>query len=138
MNLVTDSDYGNFVDAGVVGADRTLAIKLLRLMLPGMRGDFVYVDQNSRVLSNRLDLVSKVKFPKSSGSAVFRASSSSQRRIASYPPTGGSGGLYIRNYSQQGVNAMYGYATPPCDTSFQTGDTGNMYFNAIPAHRLEA
>jgi len=48
----------------------------------------------------------------------------------SYPPTGGGGGAYIRTYSQQNINAAYGYAFPPCDVGLQPGESGNMYFNA--------
>jgi hypothetical protein len=106
-------------------------------MPKNLRGDFVYVDvSNGKILSNRTDLVSKVKL-RAAGKATAQeralAAVGQTRRPMSYPPTGGaSTGLYIRWYSPQGMNALWGYATPPCDAQFNnpSADTGYMYFNA--------
>ncbi len=47
--LSSDSDFDKYIDASIVGNDRILARKLLRLMPDSMRGDFLYYDGN-RVL----------------------------------------------------------------------------------------
>ena len=102
-------------------------------MPAGMRGDFVYVD-GQRIVSNRVALKSGIRFAKPSDpQSMLRQITQQRRGIASYPPTGGSGGPYIRNYSAQGVNAALGYATIPCDSAFSGGDNGFMYFNSYTA-----
>ncbi len=144
LPLRTDAEFGRFVDPQVTGSDRALSIFLLKLLPPRMRGDFVYVNAAGRVLSNRLAVGAAVRFkprrvaaehlsPPFDPLATFRSSGVPESRQPipdSYPPTGGTGGAYIRNYSSQGVNALYGYATPPCDVNLPSGDSGNMYFNA--------
>lgn len=138
LPLTTDADYGRFVDPAIIGPDRALAIKLLEIMPPQMRGDFVYVDKNRRVLSNRLSLESEVHFIKSvTQSSVSRQAgyrSSATIRPMSYPPLSCSGGPCLRFYSYQGVNAAYGYASFPCDSVYKNGDDGNMYFNAYDSN----
>src|SRR5579864_9377781 len=101
-----------------------------------MRGDFIYVDKHKRALSNRIALESMVNFDAPQLQQVSRRDSSinQPRRPASYPPTGGSGGPYLRFYSYQGVNAAYGYASLPCDSVYNNGDNGNMYFNAYDSN----
>jgi hypothetical protein len=134
---LADTDYDKFIDKAVTGSDRQRALKYLKLMPKNLRGDFVYVDvSNGKILSNRTDLVSKVKL-RAAGKATAQeralAAVGQTRRPMSYPPTGGaSTGLYIRWYSPQGMNALWGYATPPCDAQFNnpSADTGYMYFNA--------
>jgi hypothetical protein len=150
LPLVTDDDFGRFVDPQIIGSDRRLAIWFLRLMPANKRGDFVYVQPNGRVFSNRLGVAFSVRFENRHLPRVFpsrsyrglsqRPSVQAQRyrgdsrafgvRPDSYPPSGGSGGAYIRTYSAQGINAAYGYAVPPCDVALQSGESGNMYFNA--------
>lgn len=48
-----------------------------------------------------------------------------------YPPATDDGsGIFIRDYSAQGINAAWGIATPPCDAYlYGSNDTGNMYFS---------
>ena len=131
--LLSDDDYAAFVDPGVVGTDRALAIRLLELMPPGMRGDFLYVD-GKHVVSNRLSLAGGVRFARPGDpQQLLRGLDSNVRHEQSYPPLGGSGGPYLRHYSAQGVNAGYGYATVPCDSAFAGSDNGFMYFNAYTA-----
>ena len=134
--LRTDADYGRFVDRGIEGTNRAIAIKLLRIMPPGMRGDFVYIQPNHHILSNRLGFESHVRFIPSK-QARRRAASTPERGHAmkpNWPPQGGIGGAYLRYYSNQGANAGYGYATLPCDSYYTRGggqgEAGNMYFNA--------
>ncbi len=142
LALKTDADYANFVDPEVVGTDRLLAIALLKFMPPGMRGDFIYVSKSGRVLSNRIALESRIRFQASSSSinpAPLANLGGRSVRPMAYPPTGGSGGPYIRYYSYQGVNAAYGYASFPCDSVYNNSggahpDDGNMYFNAYDAN----
>lgn len=143
--LRTDAEYGSFVDPQVSGAERQFAIYLLKLMPPPMRGDFVYVDPNHHILSNRIALGAGIRFevrrhgvrPLQSGKMVqSRLLLSHAFHRYAYPPTGFPGGSGIRTYSVQGINAALGYATPPCDVNLvgyaPTGDAGDMYFNAYP------
>lgn len=135
LPLTTDADYARFVDPGVAGADRSLAIKLLKFMPPEMRGDFIYVNQYGRILSNRVALETDVHFFKRTSNVrplrqPAAISSGTGIHPMAYPPSGGSGGPYLRYYSYQGVNAAYGYASFPCDSVYKNGDNGNMYFNA--------
>jgi hypothetical protein len=136
VNMVlADADYDKFIDSSIVGVDRKTALTYLKLMPKNMRGDFTYVDYTTgKVLSNRADLISTIKFKSGAVNASQSAANrvmSSTRQAMSYPPNFGSGGSFIRNYSEQGETAMYGYATPPCDISLaSSNDSGNMYFNA--------
>jgi len=130
---LADGDYDKFVDHSIVGADRKMAIDFLRMMPKNMRGDFVYVDPAvGKILSNRVDLVGNIKFTdlSSSKQQSLNRTMSSTRHAMSYPPEFGNGGPFIRNYSYQGENALYGYATPPCDTNIPSRDSAGMYFNA--------
>lgn len=133
-NLKTDADFDRFVDPQVTGPDRTLAIKLLRQMPPNMRGDFIYYD-GKRVLSNRIELTTKAHLSNATpiAGANNERSAMSARKTMAYPPTGGSGGPYLRHYSAQGVTAAMAYATVPCDINLTSGDSGYMYFNAYSA-----
>lgn len=135
--LKSDADFGRFVDASIVGSARQRAITLLRLMPARMRGDFVEIHKDGSVTSNRADLPAMVKFKPSPAKARVAPRSPVRAAAASvapaaWPPTGGSGGPYIRLYSYQGINAAYGVATPPCDATLTAAhrDSGNMYFNA--------
>ncbi len=132
--LLSDTDLDQFVDPDIQGADRRLAVHLLKLMPANKRGDFTYVRNNS-ILSNRTDLARGVVFLKAGDPRLPAAAPSprlpgSSRRPLDYPPSGGSGGPYIRHYSAQGVNAALGYATPPCNSNIGYGDNGDMYFNS--------
>ncbi len=131
-------DYDKFVDRSVVGADRQLAVKFLKMMPKSMRGDFSYIEpKTGKILSNRIDLVAKIKLKASS--ALLQAherGAMSQRSLKSYPPQFGGGGAFIRDYSYQGFNGMSGYATPPCppDIIVRSVDEGDMYFNAYSSN----
>ena len=134
-SLTTDDEYGAFVDPQVAGADRQLAIRLLKIMPPSLRGDFVYVD-GMKVLSNRVELTSGIRFVKPGDPQTqlpSRGAASGVRKQLNYPPLGGLGGPYLRNYSAQGVNAAIGYATVPCDSILSGADNGFMYFNSYTA-----
>ncbi|MHB8356193.1 MAG: hypothetical protein ACYDDQ_05845 [Vulcanimicrobiaceae bacterium] len=134
LPLKTDADYGRFVDASIVGAARQRAIYLLEFMPPGMRGDFVEIHADGTVTSNRADLPAMVHFILNAAPLTKARASSAQTHLVTpmeYPPSSASGGLYIRNYSYQGINAAFGIATPPCDVQLpNSGDSGDMYFNA--------
>jgi hypothetical protein len=55
--LVSDDDFGKFVDPQINGANRSLAISFLKMMPSGARGDFIYVGPNGTILSNRTNIV---------------------------------------------------------------------------------
>ncbi len=99
LPLATDGDYGRFVDPAIGGADRVLAITLLKFMPPHMRGDFIYVNEFGRVLSNRAALVPMAHFVSASSLVVSHQTPIARTakqviRPMSYPPTGGSGGPF--------------------------------------------
>jgi hypothetical protein len=132
-NLQTDDDFDRFVDPQVIGDDRKLAIRLLRMMPANLRGDFIYYD-GKRLLSNRPELTHGIRFSNSIQPMPTRSpDSQSPRATLSYPPTTGTGGPWIRHYSAQGVNAAVGYATFPCDSQLLGNDSGFMYFNSYTA-----
>ena len=148
LPLEHDRDFDRFVDPNVRGADRELAIYFMKLMPANKRGDFVYVDPHGRVLSNRLSVAQSVAFghvnlrrsTPTSGheTKIARRGFSKTSNRDNFPPNSSYQGADIRYYSQQGVNALYGYATPPCDVNLpgtpgQGGDAGYMYFNAYSA-----
>ena len=115
--LTTDADFGRFIDPEVTGSDRTLLIALMRAIPPGMRGNVTVISPGGHVIANQVSLISQIKFMTQAGAGSIPSPNLPNRVHAmSYPPTGGSGGPYIRWYSQQSMNAMYGYATFPCDS----------------------
>ena len=140
LELRTADDYGRFVDPQITGANRGLAIHFLRIMPAGMRGDFVYVSRSGMILSNRVALGFGIRpLPRAVAASLRHnrifarpAAAPRLRRLApaAYPPNGGTGGAYIRTYSQQGINAMITYVSPPCDFSLSSLESGNMYINA--------
>jgi hypothetical protein len=146
LPLTTDADFGRFVDPQITGTDRTFAIFLLKVMPPGMRGDFVYVNPAGGILSNRLGVASSVRFlpqTRYRQTKSARIPSLTHKQIQSinpnsYPPNAFPGGAGIRYYSVQGINAAEGFASPPCDVSLfgspGAGDSGNMYFNAYDSN----
>jgi hypothetical protein len=145
LPLATDDDFGRFVDPQIVGSDRQKALFFLKLMPANKRGDFVYVSSSGSILSNRASFARGIKF-RSTSSVTLPHTAPKQTnesrvglvRPLSYPPTTGTGGAFIRTYSQQGENALYGYAVAPCDVNLPgspgSGDSGNMYFNAYDSN----
>lgn len=142
LSLLTNDDFAKYIDPQIVGADRLMAIYFLRLIPANKRGDFVYVNPYGRILSNRVSTASQVLFIRNAlphPGLINKTQISKSRRMVgfrreSYPPSGGSGGAYIRDYSQQGINAAYAYVSPPCDAHLALGESGNMYFNAYDAN----
>ena len=104
----------------------------MKIIPQGMRGNVYIVTPSGSVVANQTSLDGGIHFMTPSVSRTIPSINrqSSNVRPMSYPPTGGAGGAFIRWYSQQGMNAMYGYATFPCDSSYANGDSGLMYFNA--------
>lgn len=135
------SDLDRFVDPQIKGRDRLLAIWFLSIMPPNMRGDFVSEQPDGRILSNKVALAMTVRIRPLNPTKVLRplgktrpAPFTNRVNPLTYPHTGGSGGSWIRSESAQGVTAAFGYASFPCDSSYNSfDDTGNMYFNAYTA-----
>lgn len=151
VKLTLDADFGRFVDPQITGRYRSLAISLLRYMPVNLRGDFIYIMPNGSILSNRMGLafaarripapiaqaLRRNKYAKAMQSTRDSRVSKSRmlgEKPLAYPPTGGTGGAYIRTYSTQNINAAYGYVYPPCDVSLQSGESGNAYFNAYDSN----
>lgn len=128
---ITDSDIDRFIDPDVTGADRALAKRLMASMPQERRGDFLYMDGKGKVLSNR-DAIRNAylaDLPRTSKIAVARESNALSPQV--YPPVvgGNQGGAYLREYSQQGVTAGFGFVTIPCSDEYFIGsDAGDTYF----------
>lgn len=135
MRLVSDADYELFIDPPIAGEDRKIAVRMMRLMPPNKRGDFIYIGPTGHIISNRSSWRDSLKVKRQTEVRNEMRLEAATRNIhtMSYPPSGGSGGPYIRNYSKQGVTAAYGYATIPCQAILDSNDHGFMYFNSYSA-----
>lgn len=138
--LVSDSDFDRYIDSNIVGRDRLLARRLMRLMPPGQRGDFVYYDGN-HVVSNNTALLATALI----SSAPFRRQSPQRRRAAgiglsmlarpmsaggcSPPDPYGGTGPYARMVSNCGFSGGWSIVNLPCgETNLtQASDYGYMY-----------
>lgn len=58
---LTDADLDTFIDKSVTGPDRILARKFMRMMPPGMRGDFVYIDSHDHLITNNPRLLPGIR-----------------------------------------------------------------------------
>jgi len=140
-----DADYDAYIDAPVTGADRVLARRLMKLMPPNQRGDFVYLDPaTGHRVSNNLGLLMQTvveprittKAAPLSPSSAVRAPSSSMRRVRDYsnscgptqPYTGS--GPYGRMLSQCGFSGGIAFVNVDCGTTFlaSSNDVGYLYF----------
>ena len=126
--LSSDADYGQWINPEITGADRAKAIYFMKMMPPNLRADFVYVDRNGTVLSNRLSLEREVRFKPFNLPNGRSNLSSGTRMPMAVPSTNDSSGPYVREYSQTGDSAALGYATISCGTTNLTpGDGAYMY-----------
>ncbi|HEY0381088.1 MAG TPA: hypothetical protein VGC72_02705 [Candidatus Elarobacter sp.] len=138
-------DYDSYIDPGVSASDRTIARRLMALMPPNERGDFLfYDDRTGRVISNNLRLaqraaIQKGVLPKSpigaSGGAQSGTASSSNRSTHSIwpysgcsPPFKPGSGPYLRMVSKCGFAGGIGFVNIGCNSSqMYEGDSGNVY-----------
>jgi hypothetical protein len=103
-----------------------VAIELMKLMPPNLRGDFVYVRRDGSVLSNHPQLAGGVHFFVAGRKDVYGM------KPDFVPGTDSSTGPYIREYAQTGNSAGAGFATVSCgNTTLLAGDTGNMYMGTF-------
>ena len=125
LPLTSDADYERYIDPQVTGSDRRQAMHFMKLMPPNWRGDFVYVDKNNKILSNRIAVKRSVQL-------TVRRSKARPRTRFGDPPIDDSTGPFVRQFSVPGVTASYGYATEYCNnTSLNPGDAGDMYSGNI-------
>ena len=140
-----DADLDAYIDPSVTGADRALAHKLMRIMPPNQRGDFVWFDPATghRVSNNAALLAAtrvgpRLQAPKAAP-AVSSTSSSQRRNVRSNispysnpcgpdQPHEGTG-PYGRILSKCGFTGGIGFVNVQCNSSFfNSGDEGQLYF----------
>jgi hypothetical protein len=134
-----DADLDKYIDPSVNGADRVLARKLMRIMPPNQRGDFVWFDPATghRVSNNSALLAAtavgpRLHLPKTTPAI---ASSVQKRHVRDYSnpcgpdqPHEGTG-PYGRMLSKCGFTGGIGFVNVECNMTFlNSGDQGNLYF----------
>jgi hypothetical protein len=131
---LSDQDLDRYIDAPLSASQRKLAHHFMSIMPANKRGDFVYVDPQNRVLSNRAAMMdgSGVTVTTERNTPQRIAASSAGRRARDYsspcsPPHPFAGtGPYIRQVSQCGFTAAIGYVTVGCLSSY-VGATNKGY-----------
>lgn len=145
---LTDDQIEGYIDHSLVGTDRALAHKIMKMMPPHQRGDFVYLALDGHLVSNNPLLLQyiTVEHPDPISSTSSRAANATvnvqRARPMDYsnscsppnPPTDSSGqstarGAYARQVSLCGFTAGWAFVNVPCGTSyFASGDAGFLYF----------
>ena len=161
LKRLKDSDLDAYIDPSVVGADRVMAHKLMAMIPPQFRGDFVYIDKNDRAMSNNPALLRHFVLQKPPSMQAARGTSNAKsttnaasdagntRRTLSYTscgPGATNNGPSIRFVSACGFVAAIGIVTLECGTSggsrmgISGGDNGYLSFelNNLGASRIEA
>jgi hypothetical protein len=139
---LTSDQIEALIDPTVTGSDRKLAHYFMALMPKGMRGDFVYIRNDGTLLSNRPAALLGAHVGLGSAPSITPIASpgiiaSGRLRNESGAPPPGTGGPYSRQYSANGVDAAYTYATFDCNDAelFNTisgeNDTGTMYLGGF-------
>ena len=146
---LTDIEVDSYIDIGVVGHDRQLALSLMKQMPPEKRGDFIDYGTAGRVISNRVDLrdaalralpigrpqrisdgVNKTASRTARSSPRLKSDSSDYTNACS-PPNPGShpSGPYIRFLSKCSFTGAIGYVSVACgSSSFGINEGGSLYF----------
>ncbi len=133
-----DAALDSYIDRRVQGADRALARKLMKYMPANLRGDFVYVGADHRLITNNPAMLPYVKLTSvpASGLASSSRTASTRRATLGYSsscsppdPANPAGGPYVRLVSRCGFAAGWGFVKVPQGTSyFASGDAGHLYF----------
>lgn len=134
-----DADLDAYIDTPLTPAERKIAHKLMALMPENKRGDFVYVDSPSHIISNSAAVLAGERFERQPRSVADVARTSrvaaSTRTTKDYqstcsPPNPFTGsGPYIRAVSRCGYTGAIGYVYVPCNTSnLLPYEKGNTYF----------
>jgi len=142
-DLESDSDFDQYIDASITGDDRVLARRLMRLMPPSMRGDFIYYDgrrvvsNNAALIPHAFDLASLTNKPAATETTpqkTFSSALSGQRRTVqsvgscSPPDPYAGSGPYVRMVSNCGFSGSFTIVNLPCgDTNLVNNDYGYMY-----------
>lgn len=136
---VTQREIESYIDPSVVGADRALAIRLMKIMPPTKRGDFIYFDTPQHIVSNRRDLAASVTTRPIA--QPVQSAAAAKRSPRSYPPAPfAATGPYSRLYSKQGITGAIGYVSIPCNAQHLNGaDEGYTYFESVDTldHKTE-
>ncbi|HEX3469200.1 MAG TPA: hypothetical protein VHT05_14060, partial [Candidatus Elarobacter sp.] len=121
---LSEADFDSYIDKSVQGSDRIVARRLMRYMPANLRGDFVYVGSDGRLISNNPLLLSHAQLtltPRTASSSITGRGPEGSREVSGYssscsppdPPTNGHG-PYVRLVSLCGFAAGWGfvYVTP--------------------------
>lgn len=135
--VLSDSDIQRYIDPSVMGPDRSLALKLMRAMASGLRGDFIAMDRNGRTFSNNPALLGFVKVTTGLRRRPIAPPVSGPRKpllrhtmdySSNCAPPPSQGGEDVRDVSACGMTDGWGFVYLPCGTTyFAPGDDGFLY-----------
>jgi hypothetical protein len=57
---LTNSQLDSYISSSVVGEDRSVALKIMTMMPPNQRGDFVYLESNGHLVTNNPPLLKQI------------------------------------------------------------------------------
>jgi len=150
---LSDLEIDSYIDSGVRGPDRALAHRLLKMMPPNLRGDFVYYD-GKRLLSNNIKLLTQARVSPNKARGLTTASNSlnpmpqAQKKhdvsfdACSPPDPYPNSGPYVREVSRCGFMGGWGILNLPCYTTSMKFPTENgftyMEFRDASARLYEA
>jgi len=142
---LTDTDLDKYIDWSVTGQDRIMARKLMRFMPVRMRGDFIYVTSDHRLLTNNPAMLSYVTFtnrtsptqglPSSLLATSAKRALLSTRSLKDFNPpcsvpntVSNPMGVYARYPSACGFNAGWAFVTIPSNsaTDYSPGGANEM------------
>ncbi|HTD32972.1 MAG TPA: hypothetical protein VK665_04890, partial [Candidatus Elarobacter sp.] len=134
-----DQDIDQYIDSSVVGADRVLARKLMRMMPSNRRGDFVLYD-GSRIISNNRALVAQTKLierpqtqiiatPRGTGRVAASSMRQTRANGSCAPPYHPGTGPYIRTVGACGFTGAWSIVNLACNTTmmYDPREAGYMY-----------
>ena len=143
-------DFDQYIDSSVLGADRVLARQLMAWMPENLRGDFIYMDKNKRMISNNPKLLNHVELKDGdrgastlaglSVSSIGGRATTSERKSKAYfhdqcspQDVFPNSGPYVRMVSKCGFTGGIGFVNLTCGTTGGgytggNGDAGTLYF----------
>ncbi len=160
---LSDAQIESFIAPSVVGSDRRLARKIMKIMPPNLRSDFVYRGKDGHLISNNPALLRYISIKnygtigspnRSAGVGRNRSERSSLVHTARSDGDGGAcsppnppppssqqnqtGGPYVRNVSDCGYTAAWGFLNVDCgNDNTVSGDAGHLYFELYSSsHKL--
>lgn len=143
---LSDGDLDQYISAPLSSSDRQIAHKIMRLMPPMQRGDFVYLGADGHAFSNNPNLLANTsigsKKPQVATSTIrpsrSTSISSTRRRMWSASqcsppnPPANPDGVYTRDVADCGFDAGWAFVNVGCGaTNFAPNDDGELYFEIL-------